>query len=81
MTKKEKEVYKDKKPVAVFGMSNFGGIEVMDILYGIEDYVVYRWNFGTPTEVHKAKINYGANHHSFRTSAGYSVRLDECMRV
>lgn len=81
MTKQEQEQYKEKKPVAVFGMTNCGGIEIMDILYGIDDYVVYRWNFGTPTEVHKAKINYGSKHDSFRTSAGYSIRLDECMRV
>lgn len=81
MTKQEKAKYENKEPIAVFVMSNFGGIEILDILYGIDDYVVYRWNFGTPTEVHKAKIHYGANHSSFRTSAGYSIRLDECMRV
>ena len=81
MTKKEKKEYENKRPIGVYCMSNFGGIEIMDILCGIDDYVVYRWNFGTPTEVHKAKINYGVNHSSFRTSAGYSIRLDDCMRV
>lgn len=81
MTKKEKKEYENKQPIATYCMSNFGGIEIMDILYGIDDYVVYRWNFGTPSELHTAKIRYGVNHSSFRTSAGYSIRLDECMRV
>ena len=81
MTRQEKEQYKDKKAVAVFPMTNWGGIEIMDILYGINDYAVYRFNFGEPQELHKAKINYGVNHDSFRTFAGYSVRFDECLRV
>lgn len=81
MTKKEKQEYENKRPVGVYPMTNWGGIEILDILYGIEDYVVYRFNFGEPQELHRAKIRYGVNHSSFRTSAGYSIRLDECMRV
>lgn len=81
MNKQKQMEYKDKQPVAVYPMSNWGGIEILDILYGIEDSVVYRFNFGEPQEVHRAKVNYGVNHSSFRTTAGYSVRLDECIRV
>lgn len=81
MTKEEKARYKDARPVAVYPMTNWGGIEIMDIIYGIDDCVVYRFNFGEPKEVHKAKIRTGVNHDSFKTVAGYSVRLDECMRV
>jgi len=81
MTKEEKKAYENKRPVATYCLTNWGGIEILDILYGIEDYVVYRFNFGEPQELHRAKINYGVNHSSFRTSAGYSIRLDECMRV
>lgn len=81
MTKKEKKEYENKRPIGVYCLSNWGGIEILDILYGIDDYVVYRFNFGEPQELHRAKINYGVNHSSFRTSAGYSIRLDECMRV
>ena len=81
MKKQEKKEYENRKPIAVYPMNNFGGIEILDIVYGIEDYVIYRWNFGTPTEVHKSKIIFYTSHHSFRTSAGYSVRLDECVRV
>ena len=81
MTKEEKRAYEGKRPIATYLMNNWGGIEIMDILYGIDDYVVYRFNFGEPQELHTAKIRYGVNHSSFRTSAGYSIRLDECERV
>lgn len=81
MTKKEMEQYKDKRPVAVYPMTNHGGIEILDILNGIEDYVVWRFNFGEPKELHRSKVRYGVNHSSFKTTAGYSIRLDECMRV
>lgn len=80
-TKEVIEHYNERGPIATYCMSNWGGIEIMDILYGIDDYVVYRFNFGEPQELHQAKIRYGVNHSSFRTSAGYSIRLDECMRV
>lgn len=79
MTKKEQEMYLEKKPIAVYPMTNWGGIEIMDILYGIDDKVVYRFNFGEPQECHVAKVT--GSHNRFRTTAGYSIRLDECMRV
>jgi hypothetical protein len=81
MSKAEQAKYLEKRPVAVYPMTNWGGIEIMDVLYGIDDRIVYRFNFGTPDECHVAKIRYGANHDSFKTTAGYSIRLDECMRV
>ena len=81
MTKEMKEKYKDAPAVATYCLSNWGGIEILDILYGIDDSVVYRFNFGEPQEAHQAKIHYGVNHSSFKTCAGYSIRLDECMRV
>ena len=81
MTKKEKKEYENREPIAVYPMTNSGGIEIMDIVHDIDDYIIYRWNFGTPTEVHRAKIYYGVNHIRFRTSAGYSIRLGNCMDV
>lgn len=77
MNKTEKKAYESKKPVAVYSMSNWGGIEILDILYGIDDYVVARW-YGK--SIHCVKIHYGANHASFRIGA-HTIRLDECMRV
>ena len=81
MTKHEQEMYTKRKAIAVFPLTNWGGIEILDILYGLDDYVVYRFNFGTPDKAHMSKIRYGANVTSFRTYLGYRVRLDDCMRV
>lgn len=81
MTKAEMEQYADKKPIAVYPMSNWGGIEILDIVYGIDDYVVARYNFGEPEKkLHKVKINYGLNSSSFKLDGNY-VSLDNCMRV
>ena len=80
MNKDEKKLYADKKPIAVYGMSNWGGIEILDIEYGVDDYVISRFNFGEPDKtIHKTKITYGANHSTFRVGR-YTIRLDECMR-
>ena len=78
MTREEKQRYADAPVVAVFPMTNHGGIEILD---ANDEYVVYRFNFGTPQELHRAKVKIGTRHSSFRTSAGYSIRLDECMKV
>ena len=78
MTKHEQETYLNKKVIAVFPMTNWGGVEVLDVS---DEYVIYRFNFGTPKEVHRSKIRYGINVSSFRTYAGYSIRLNDCMRV
>ena len=83
MTKVEKEFFSETKEViAVYPMSNWGGIEIVAICYEPDgEYVIYRFNFGEPKEAHKAKIRYGTKHCTFRTYAGYSIRLDECMKV
>lgn len=78
MTKQEKEMYLNQKAIAVFPMTNYGGIEVLDVS---DEYVIYRFNFGTPEEAHRSKIRYGINVSSFKTYAGYSIRLNDCMRV
>ena len=81
MTKHEQKAYLSKKAIAVFPMTNWGSIEIMDVIYGIDDKVVYRFNFGEPQKCHMAKIRYGINVSSFKTYAGYSIRLNDCIRV
>lgn len=82
MNKEMKEKYrKQDMPIATYCMCNWGGIEILDILYGIDDYVVWRENYGEPNkDVHCSKINHGVNHSSFRAGR-YTIRLDECMRT
>lgn len=77
MTREEKRQYEDKEPVAVYPMSNSGGIEILDILYGIEDYVVCRY-YGM--SYHRVKINYSGERSYFRIGR-FRVFLDECMKV
>lgn len=82
MTRQEMDKYKDTKPVAVFPMDNWGGIEILAIEYGINDYVVYRENYGKPEEkLHRALIRVAASHRSFFIYNSERVYLDQCMRV
>jgi len=76
------EYYRNKKPIAVFTMSNWGGIEVLDIIHGIDDYVIARYNFGKPEKtIHNVKVRYTtAGTPYFRIGDDY-IRLDECMKV
>ena len=82
MTKQEMEKYKDKKPIAVYPMSNWGGVEILDIEYGIDDYVIWRYNCGEPEKIlHKAKIKDSGRGYQYIQLNEFRVRLDECMRV
>lgn len=81
MTKEEIAKYENKEPIAVYPISNWGGIEILDILYGVDDYVIWRYNFGEPEKkLHKAKIKYGPEVASIQAEGSY-VRLDNCMRT
>lgn len=70
------------KPISVYTMNNFGGIEILDIEYGIDDKIIYRYNFGQPeTKIHKAKIYYGINDGDvpyFNTKHG-KIYLNDCI--
>lgn len=57
MTKQEKDFYKDKRAVAVCSMG-LVGLECLDILYGIDDYMIVR---GYTGDLHKVKIYYTDN--------------------
>ena len=69
------------KVAAVKSMSNFGGIEILDIEYGINDKVVWRYNFGKPEKPHKSIIYYTAKGRAYFKRYGQREYLDEYMRV
>ena len=77
MTKIEKASYINKPAIATYHLSNFGGIEILDILHGIDDYVVARY-YGN--SIHCVKIRYGVNHSSFRIGR-ITIRLEDCLRI
>lgn len=73
------EEYKDKKPIATLCLSNWGGIEILDIVNS--EQVIYRFNYGEPQKIHKAKIIYGVNVTSFKACDDLRYRLDDFIRV
>jgi len=77
MTKQEKEYYSKKEAVATYCLSNWGGIEILDILYGIDDYAVVRY-YGE--SYHRVKVNYLANGDSYFRIGRLRIKLSECMR-
>lgn len=83
MTQEELKEYEGKKAVAVCPLSNFGGVEILDIVYGINDGVVYRYYDG-PVEY--AEIDYkfsyvDSEERAYFEVGAYTIYLDECMRV
>ena len=82
MTRPEKELYKDVKPVAVYPISSWGGIEILAIEHGYDDYVVYRENYGEPDEsIHRVKIRTAASNRSFFIYNSTRIYLDQCFRI
>lgn len=79
MTKQEKQRYMEMPSVAYY--SGFGGIEIKEIQYGIEDYVVFVANAWYPGRtVHRVKINYTWSRPSFRYHL-LTIHFDECLRM
>ena len=77
MTSREKKAYIEKKAIAYY--SGFSGIEIKDIEYGIEDYIVFvAGAWCSNKTVHKAKVYYSGNGY-FRYH-GNRIPLDECIR-
>ena len=81
MTKQEIAQYQDKKPIAVYPMSNWGGIEIMDIINGIDDYVVWRYNYGSPDKLHKTKVLINDAGHQYIRINESRIKLENFMRV
>lgn len=80
MNKQEKAKYKDARPIGVMCLSNWGGLEVMGIEYGIDDYIIWRFNYGEPQNLHRSVVNYKPERPSFRAGR-MTIHLDEVMRV
>ena len=79
----EKLSYQKKEPIAVYSMSNFGGIAIIDIIYGIEDYIVW-YDSQIESEkrkIHVSKVYYSENDGYFKPYGNMHVKLSECMRV
>lgn len=80
---KERLNYQNKEAIAVYGLSNFGGVAIIDIIYDIEDYVVW-YDSQVESEKHKihvSKIYYTPNDTYFLIYGSKRIKLSECLRT
>ena len=85
LSAEERLSYQKKEPIAVYGLSNslFGCISIIDIIYGIEDYVVW-YDSQVKSEkrkIHVSKIYYSENSNYFKPYGSMYINLSECLRV
>ena len=75
MTRREK--YQNAKPIAAMGLTNTAGLGILEIQYGIDDYVILR---GTLGDIHRCKI-YSNTKGMYIKYGRCRYYLDEFMRV
>lgn len=80
---KERLSYQKKEPIAVYGMSNFGGIAILNILYDTDNHIVWYNNQieSEKRKIHVSKVYYSENDGYFKPYGNMHVKLSECMRV
>jgi len=74
--------YAETKAIAVYGLCNFGGIEILDFEVGFDNYVVACFNFGTGRQKirrHKVCFTPGGRDYIWMNHTRYY--LDQFMRV
>lgn len=78
--KSKKQQIIDMPTVAYY--SGFGGIEIKDIEYGINDYIIaVSGAWCSNKSVHRVKIYYGANGNAYFKLYGVRIPLNECIRT
>lgn len=83
LSKEERTEYQKKEPIALYGMSNFGGIAIIDILYDTNDYIVW-YDSQIESEkrkIHISKIYYTSSDSYFMIYGSKRIKLSECLRV
>ena len=87
LSKEERLSYQKKEAIAVYGLSNFGGIAVIDILYDTDDYIVW---YDDQIEAEKRKIHVSKIYYTtgkefaepfFRPYGSLYIKLSECLKV
>ena len=78
LTKEEKQEYLNRHGIGSYCLCNFGGIEIKDIINGINDYVVFTY-FDIP-KVYVRKIDCTASGRDYFRFGSMRIYLDECMR-
>lgn len=71
----------DYKPVGILTLCNWGGLAIMEIENGFDDYVIVCDNYGDGYEnITKNKIHYTTNGDGYFVRGGRRWRLDQFMR-
>ena len=73
--------YAETKPIAVLGLGNWGGLEILDIEYGIEDYVIAAFNFGTRKKIRRHKVCTAPSGREYIKKEGVRYYFDDMMEV
>ena len=73
--------YANTTPIGIYGMSNWGGLEILDIQYGIDDYAIASFNFGTRQDIRRHKIQTAPSGRLFIRKQGTRFYLDEVMKI
>lgn len=82
MTKIEKEKYMDKPVIGVYCLSNYGGLVILDIEYGIDDYVIAAFDYGRGKQsINRHKIQFTKHGRPYFKKYGSRYYFDDIMRV
>lgn len=74
--------YADTPAVGYHAMSNYGGLEILDIINGWDDIAVACFNFGTGRQqIRRHKICYTMSGRPYIRKQGTRYYFDEIMRV
>lgn len=74
--------YKETVPIGTMCLCNWGGLEVLDILHGINDYVIACFNYGNGRRnFGKHKIEYTRGDKPYFRKLGSRYYLDDIMEV
>ena len=80
LSKKEsREILNNYEPMGICTLSNFGGISIYNIEYGIEDYVIYKWY--NEEILYKSKLKVNKEGESVFRIGNTWYNLNEFMRV
>lgn len=78
MTRKEIERYSKAKPLAVIGITNNCGLAILEMQYGIDDYVVVK---GFTGDIHRYKLHYNNKGIYFKYCNGLRYYMHQFMKV
>lgn len=74
--------YANTEAIGVMPLSNWGGIEILDILNGIEDYAVACFNWGTSQQkIRRHKISTSPSGRMYIRKEGVRYYLDSFLKV